>query len=101
MSRRLHIVGAHRSGTTLMLDMAATCFKADGSCYGEMTIYEEPDLPQYDLFISKQPRDILIIKSILDIDPDLFVIYMVRDPRAVITSVNRTHPDMYFCNLRV
>jgi hypothetical protein len=99
--RRIHIVGAHRSGTTLMLDLLVTCFAVDGSCPIEMSIYDEPDRDDYELFVSKQPRDAAVIGKVLDVDPDLYVIYMVRDPRAVITSVNRLYPGLYFCNLRV
>ena len=68
--RRIHIVGAHRSGTSLMLDLVATCFRVSGSCPDEMSIYEEPDRP-HDLFVSKQPRDIRIIGRVMAHDPDL------------------------------
>ena len=104
--RRIHIVGAHRSGTSLMLDLVASCFaNVAANLDAEMSIYDEPDPRQLDagteVFVSKQPRDVTIIGPVLKIDRALHVICMIRDPRAVITSVNRTHPDKYFCNGRV
>src|SRR5688572_6095621 len=106
--RRIHIVGAHRSGTSLMLDLVGSCFAhVAANLDAEMSIYDEPD-PKHlaaadapEVFVSKQPRDVTIIGRMLRIDPSLHVICMIRDPRAVITSINRTHPDRYFCNGRV
>ena len=97
--KRLHIVGCPRSGTTLMMELMVACFEKSGHCDHEMSLFEEPDgAPE--LFFSKQPSDIKFIEQAFKQDPDLFVIYMVRDPRSVITSVHRSRPDEYFCNYR-
>lgn len=97
--KRLHIVGCPRSGTTLMLELISTCFKRDGVCDHEMSIYKEPEGSPA-LFFGKQPSDIKRIEPILRIDPNLFVICMVRDPRSVITSIHSSKIDIYFCNFR-
>lgn len=97
--KRLHIVGCPRSGTTLLMEMASTCFQSSGYCAHEMSIFKEPDEP-YELYFSKKPSDIKIIQPILEADPGLYVIYLVRDPRAVIASRHRSLPGKYFCNLR-
>lgn len=98
--KRLHIVGCPRSGTTLLLELLATCFHNDGHSAHEMSIFE-PAVGNGDLFISKQPNDIRQLRHIFFRDEDLFVIYMGRDPRAVITSMHRDHPEQYFCNYRI
>jgi len=98
--KRIHITGCPRSGTTLMMELMRTCFHNDGYCEHEMSIFESPEgCPEK--FFSKQPSDIRRIKPLLHTDENLYVINMVRDPRAVITSIHRNFPGMYFCNFRV
>ena len=65
-----------------------------------MSIFKDPE-GSPDLFFSKQPSDIKRIERLLELDANLFVIYMVRDPRSVITSIHSSKPDIYFCNFRV
>lgn len=98
--KRLHIVGCPRSGTTLMMELISTCFCNDGFCSHEMSIFEEPEgTPE--LFFSKQPSDIKYLSRIFSRDPNLYVIFLIRDPRAVIASRHSSHSDVYFCNYRV
>lgn len=100
MTRRLHIVGCPRSGTTLMMELMATCFAKSAYCEHEMSLFDEPDgAPE--LFFSKQPSDIRFLDLVFRQDPGLFVICMIRDPRAVITSIHGSRPGDYFCNYRV
>lgn len=115
-------MGCLRSGTTLTLSLVSTCFAIDGACALEMSIYAEPP-PQRErtrsrwidrscgfepgiahgapdpLFISKKPLDIRIIEPLLRADRRLFALYVVRDPRAVITSVHAAFPGRYFTSL--
>jgi hypothetical protein len=53
------------------------------------------------LFLSKKPSDIKRIRPLLKADPDLYTIYLVRDPRSVITSEHNHFPGKFFCNFRV
>lgn len=98
--KRLHIVGCPRSGTTLMMELMATCFECDSYCEHEMSVFEEPaGRPR--LFFSKQPNDIRYIRRVFLADNNLFVIHMQRDPRAVIASEHQSQPGIYFCNFLV
>ncbi len=99
--KRIHITGCPRSGTTLMMEMMRTCFHNDAFCMHEMSIFEKPESGHPEIFFSKQPSDIRWIKSLLRADDNLYVINMIRDPRAVITSIHRNFPGMYFCNFRI
>lgn len=98
--KRVHIVGCPRSGTTLLMELMSTCYASGGFCEHEMSIFEP--VPQSSgLYISKQPSDIKHIEHVFFADPELFVIYLTRDPRAVVTSKHRENPDQYFCNYRI
>tara|TARA_B110000444_G_C18839746_1_gene598124 strand:- start:1998 stop:2768 length:771 start_codon:yes stop_codon:yes gene_type:complete len=98
--KRLHIVGCPRSGTSLLMELIATCYRNNGFCEHEMSIFEP--VPQVvDLYISKQPSDIKHIEHIFFDDPKLFIIYLSRDPRSVITSKHEDNSKQYFCNYRI
>lgn len=100
--KRLHIVGCPRSGTTLLMELITTCFKSDGFCEHEMSIFEPlPQDLEAGLYVTKQPNDIKQLNHIFEHDKNLFVIYSGRDPRAVISSKHRESPNQYFCNYRV
>lgn len=97
--QRLHIVGCPRSGTTLMMELMVTCFMKSAFCDHEMSLFDEPE-NNPKLFFSKQPSDIKFLEHVFPKDPTLYVLYMVRDPRSVITSIHGSRPDEYFCNYR-
>ena len=98
--KRVHIVGCPRSGTTLLMELASTCFHAGGFCEHELSIFE-PVAEVEGVYFTKQPKDIKQLRHIFYADPALHIIYLGRDPRAVITSKHRESPDQYFCNYRV
>lgn len=104
--KRVHIVGCPRSGTTLLMELLSTCFSSDGYCEHEMSIFK--DIPKETiedksaaLYFSKQPSDIKHINHIFFRDSQLFVIYLTRDPRAVMASIHRQNTQQYFCNYRI
>jgi hypothetical protein len=94
---RLHITGCHRSGTTLITEMIAACFEYSKRCEHEQSVFE-PIEHEEGLYLSKKPSDITHIKRILLNDPKLHVIYMLRDPRSVITSIHPSKADIYFAS---
>ena len=98
VAKRVHIVGCPRSGTTLMLGLIASCFEVDGACELEMSLHREPERPCA-VFVSKKPTDVRILAPILRADPDLFAVYLVRDPRAVISSLHPGFPGRWFVTL--
>lgn len=98
--KRLHIVGCPRSGTTLLMELMSSCFENTGHCPHEISVFAPVPVDQGPYF-TKQPNDIKQLQHIFHRDPGLHVIYMGRDPRAVITSKHRESPEQYFCNYRV
>ncbi|MFT4825058.1 MAG: hypothetical protein ACI9DH_000949 [Halioglobus sp.] len=82
------------------MELMATCFRSSGYCAHEMSIFESIEQAG-EVYFSKQPNDIKQLQHIFERDEKLHVIYMGRDPRAVITSKHKEAPNQYFCNYRV
>jgi hypothetical protein len=98
--KRIHIVGTGpRTGTTLLAEMMIACFDIDVHTEHEDSIYTWPPC-RGNIFLTKKPRDILVIEPILRIMRKLYVIYMVRDPRDMIVSKHRREPERYWANLQ-
>ena len=98
--KRIHIVGSGpRTGTTFLAEMMIACFAIDVHTEHEDSIYTW--LPYVgDIFLTKKPRDILVIEPVLRIMRNLYVIYMARDPRDMIVSKHEKDPDRYWANLK-
>lgn len=96
---RVHITGAARSGTTLMLALMLTCFKIDGGVARETRLWRAP-LRGRRVVVTKQPDDEKLALFLSRFDPKLHVIYMLRDPREVVVSRHGTDPHRYWTNLR-
>lgn len=93
--RRLHVVGCHRSGTTLMAELLGSCFDIPGRVDHEQGLWV-PVEAESGVFLTKKPPDTIRIRTAFLMDPRLYVIAMIRDPRGVITSRHKTKPDVYF-----
>ena len=97
---RVHIVGCGpRTGTTLMAEMMIACFEIDQHADHEASIYTQPPC-ESDVFLTKHPGEILLVRPMLKLISKLYVIYMVRDPRDTISSKHRKAPDKYWATLR-
>ncbi|WP_137719392.1 sulfotransferase family protein [Methylobacillus flagellatus] len=85
----IHIVGCvPRSGTTLMTELMVNCFNIDAYTAHEYSIYKE--FPHdYQILCTKKPNDIERVTYPLKVNPQLYVIYLLRDPRDAISS--RSH----------
>jgi hypothetical protein len=83
-----------------MAQLVASGFAIDAHGKAEFSISKRPE-GDIDIFCSKEPSDILVVRPLLRIDPDLWVIYMLRDPRDVIVSQHKMAPDKYWTNLRI
>src|SRR5262245_1605368 len=94
-TRRVHIVGCHRSGTTLLTQLMWYGFRFDARAEHEASLFD-PIPHGISTYLSKKPPDTVRINRVFARDPDLFVIAMVRDPRDVITSRHPRKPDVYF-----
>ena len=50
---------------------------------------------------TKNPREVPYMPWTLRLNPDLYVIYVLRDPRSVIVSRHKQSPDQYYSSLGV
>ena len=97
--KHIHVVGSGpRTGTTLMVEAMIACFRVDQYTDHEDRVFVAPPGPG-EIYLSKAPKDLLVIKSFLDLDPDLYVICMIRDPRDMIVSKHGLAPDRYWVGL--
>ncbi len=97
---RVQIVGAPRSGTTLMLELMIAGFEIDGYSRTEESLLDKPH-PEARIYCAKDPMDTPFVRWLLPLDPELWVIYLLRDPRDVIVSRHGRQPDLYWANLRL
>lgn len=98
---QIHIVGCSpRSGTTLMAEMMGNCFDIDIKTEGEQRITIAPP-HRGNTLLTKTPKDIILIKDMLYFMKNLYVIYMLRDPRDVIVSKHPWDKDRYWTSLKV
>jgi len=89
---RIHITGAARSGTTLMLALMLTCFDIDGGVSRETRLWRAPVRGRR-VVVTKQPADEKISLFLARFDPKRHIIYMLRDPREVVVSRHGADPD--------
>jgi hypothetical protein len=92
---RVHVVGCPRSGTTLMAELLRYAYPFAGAADHEQSLFD-PIPPGLSPFLSKKPADTIRIGRAFERDPRLYVVALIRDPRAVITSVHWSHPELYF-----
>lgn len=98
--KRIHITGTPRSGTTLLLSLMLSCFDIDGGVVNERRLWRTPPKGRQ-IVCTKFPDETDFATAMLALDPDLHVIFIVRDPRDVISSRNHIAPGGYLTNLRV
>ena len=99
MMKRIHIVGCGpRTGTTLLTEMMISSYKIDVFTEHEDRIAKPPK-KSGKVFLTKSPKDIILIKPVLQVMKDLYVIFMIRDPRDSVVSKHGTHKEHYWSNL--
>jgi len=87
--RQIHIVGClPRSGTTLLTELMVNCFEIDAFTEHEYSIFKPYHKP-YHILCTKNPNDIKRVRVPLEANPNLYVLYVLRDPRDAISS--RSH----------
>lgn len=97
--KRIHITGAHRSGTTLLCALMATCFDIDVVPPDEVRL-RAPLPPGGRIVCTKCTDETDYAFWLLPLDPDLHILHIMRDPRDVIVSKYAPDPGRYFTNLR-
>jgi len=101
MFKHLHIVACSpRSGTTLLHEVMVTCFKVDKH-YDHEIRFNLVSAEDDQILITKRPKDTMYMPAVLDEDPELYVIYVLRDPRDVICSRHAKDKSMYYSNIRL
>lgn len=97
---RIHIVGSGpRTGTTLLTEVMAACFNIDNVCEHEAAIGAPLPL-KGNFYLTKNPSDINSVRLPLLINPNLYVLCMIRDPRDTVVSFHGAVPDKYYTGLR-
>lgn len=101
MFRHLHIVGCSpRSGTTLLHEAMVTCFEVDRH-YDHEVRFNLVRAGDGELVVTKRPKDTMYMPAVLAGDPELYVIYVLRDPRDVICSRHGKDRSVYYANIRL
>jgi len=99
-TERIHIVGPQRSGTTLMQALFGTCFDIDGVTTKEIHLWHRWPAGER-IVMTKRPGDEVLAPLVLKLDPNLWFVFMLRDPRDVVVSEHGREPGKYWSNLRV
>jgi len=76
-----------------------TCFKVDKH-YDHEIRFHLVTAEDGQLLITKRPKDTMYMPDVIA-DPELYVIYVMRDPRDVIVSRHGKNKDMYYSNIRL
>lgn len=101
MFRHLHIVACSpRTGTTLLHEVMVTCFAVDKHYDHEIRFHLVTG-KDGEIVITKRPKDTMYMPAVLDDDPELFVIYLLRDPRDTICSRHGKDKSIYYSNIRL
>ena len=82
-----------------MTEAMKACFDIDCCVNHEKRLFIKPER-ECRIYLTKCPADIMIVGPSLKVDPDLYVIYMIRDPRDIICSKHERDPDRYWASLR-
>lgn len=100
MFKHLHIVACSpRSGTTLLHEVMVTCFRVDKH-YDHELRFNLVTAEDGQIVFTKRPKDTMYMPAVID-DPELYVIYLLRDPRDVIVSRHGKDKGMYYSNIRL
>jgi len=101
MFKHIHIVACSpRSGTTLLHEVMVTCFKVDKH-YDHEIRFHLVDAEDGQTLITKRPKDTMYMPNLINDDPELYVIYVMRDPRDTICSRHGKDKSIYYSNIRL
>jgi len=101
MFRHLHIVACSpRSGTTLLHEVMVTCFRVDRH-YDHEIRFHLVSAEDDEVLVTKRPKDTMYMPAVIDDDPELYVIYLLRDPRDTICSRHGKDRSIFYSNIRL
>ncbi|MFT4152610.1 hypothetical protein [Parafilimonas sp.] len=99
--KRVHVVGCcSRCGTTLIAEMMYNCFEIDIYKVKEARLAVPPSR-RGEIYLTKNPRDIIIAEYMLNWLQDLYIIYMLRDARDTIVSKHPNDEQKYWSSLSI
>lgn len=81
-----------------MVELLLACYEIEGFGDHETSVFRRSP-PGSEIVCSKNPGDLLCVGPLLRIDPSLWVIVMIRDPRDVIVSRHARDPATYWAHL--
>lgn len=98
--KRIHITSyGPRTGTTLMMEMMIACFDIDLFHEHENTVFKKPR-HSAKVYLTKSPAELRKADIMLRVMPNMYVIFMLRDPRDTVVSKHNIEPERYWSNLR-
>ena len=101
MFKHIHIVACSpRSGTTLLHEVMVTCFRTDKH-YDHEIRFNLVSADEGQILITKRPKDTMYMPRVINDDEELYVIYVLRDPRDVICSRHAKDKSIYYSNIRL
>ncbi len=77
-----------------------TCFKVDKH-YDHEVRFNLVSADDGQVLVTKRPKDTMYMPAVIDDDPEIYVIYVMRDPRDVIVSRHGKDKSMYYSNIRL
>jgi len=98
--KHIHIVSSSpRSGTTLLFELMTSSFQID--CYPkhEARIGKKPP-KNCNILLTKSPKDTVVMDTILKYVSNIYVLFVLRDPRDSAVSKHKSKPDHYYGSLR-
>jgi hypothetical protein len=99
--KHIHIVACSpRSGTTLLHEVLVTCFRFD-KYYDHEIRFHRVEAEDGQTLLTKRPKDTMYMPTVIDDDPEIYVIYLLRDPRDVICSRHGKDNSIYYSNSRL
>lgn len=102
-TKRIHIVGSGpRTGTTLLTEVMRVCYDFDFVSEHEDSI-RRSNLnigKNLKLILTKHPAELYGIEYPLKVDPNLFIVCIIRDPRDMVSSFHGKYPNQYWASLR-
>lgn len=99
---RIHIIGSGpRTGTTLLYEVMKTCSNVNSVSDHEASIcVSNTALGGRGIIISKYPVEIDVVYRPMLVNPNLYVICLIRDPRDMVVSYHGAYPDIYWSSLK-
>ncbi len=97
---RIHITCVSpRVGSTLLFEVLRTCYGLIASSAHEESLVGRPK-SSAPIYLSKYPLDALRVEPSIHVDPHLYILYLIRDPRDVVCSRHGNDPEKYWVGLK-